>query len=139
MKELIKKADGSPVKSKIHAVKFLEKKGLDKDCLIEENGQFYYEATDLAARSLDSLNDDLLAGKKQPAETFKPVTWDVEVYDSNNERTQLFIPATDVVATIIGKHPAGQNRAKSAFEINIGDENFIMSVDLLSKIFKVRG
>ena len=129
MKELIKKADGSPVKSKIHAVKFLEKKGIDKDCLIEENGQFYYEA------DTPAVVETPKAGETE----FKPVTWDVEVYDSNNERTQLFIPATDVVATIIGKHPAGQNRAKSAFEINIGDENFIMSADLLSKIFKVRG
>ena len=129
MKELIKKADGSPVKSKVHAVRFLEKKGIDKDCLIEENGQFYYEADTPA----------VIETPKTGENEFKPVTWDVEVYDSNNERTQLFIPATDVVATVIGKHPAGQNRAKSAFEINIGDEIFIMSVDLLSKIFKVRG
>ena len=129
MKELIKKTDGSPVKSKIHAVKFLEKMGIDKDCLIEENGQFYYEADTPAVVETPKTGEN----------EFKPVTWDVEVYDSNNERTQLFIPATDVVATVIGKHPAGQNRAKSAFEINIGDENFIMSVDLLSKIFKVRG
>lgn len=138
MKELIKKADGSPVKSKIHAVKFLEKKGLDKDCLIEENGQFYYECSiDFPAK--DTNYTVKIFEPKTGENEFKPVTWDVEVYDSNNERTQLFIPATDVVATVIGKHPAGQNRAKSAFEINIGDENFIMSVDLLSKIFKVRG
>ena len=133
MKQLIKKADGSPVKSKIHAVKFLERMGIDKDCLIEENGQFYYEKTIEFGEPIEVPNEE--AGER----LFKPVTWDVEVYDSNNERTQLIIPATDVVATVIGKHPAGQNRAKSAFEINIGDENFIMSVDLLSKIFKVRG
>lgn len=137
MKELIKKADGSPVKSKIHAVKFLEKMGIDKDCLIEENGQFYYEYVGEKC-SPETGREKIFATKENEIE-FKPVTWDVEVYDSNNERTQLFIPATDVVATVIGKHPAGQNRAKSAFEINIGDENFIMSVDLLSKIFKVRG
>ena len=137
MKELIKKADGSPVKSKIHAVRFLEKIGIDKDCLIEENGQFYYES-----------NGDKMTPFEKETKTkeitvkavdVKPVSWDVEVFDKNNERTQIFIPGTDVVATIIGKHPAGQNRSKSAFEINIGDENFIMSVELLSKIFKVRG
>ena len=41
MKTLITKADGTPTKSKMHAVQFLDKNGISKDCLIEENGQFY--------------------------------------------------------------------------------------------------
>ena len=134
MKTLIKKADGSAVKSKLHAVKYLEKIGIDKDCLIEENGQFYYESG--VEAPVEAPTPKL---GKLPIIVEKPVTWETEVFDSNNERTKIFIPNTDVTGIIIGKHPAGQNRAKSAFEINIGDENFVMSVDLLSKIFKVRG
>lgn len=148
MKELIKKADGSPVKSKIHAYQFLNKIGLDKTALIEENGQFFYEdfttKPDLKTELLNGISEEDIQRVKESGilereNEFKPVSWEVEVFDKDNERTKLFIPGTDVIATIIGKHPAGQNRAKSAFEINIGSENFIMSVDLLSKIFKVRG
>ena len=40
MKTLIKKADGTPTKSKVHALQFLAKNGIEKDCLIEKNGQF---------------------------------------------------------------------------------------------------
>jgi hypothetical protein len=134
MKTLITKADGSAVKSKIHAVKFLEKIGIDKSELIEENGQFYYEAK--AETPAEAPTPKL---GKLPIIVEKPVTWETEVFDKNNERTKLYIPNTDVTAVILGKHPAGQNRAKSAFEVSIGDENFVMSVDLLSKIFKVRG
>lgn len=42
MKQLITKSDGTPTKSKVHALQFLEKMGIDKTYLIEENGQFYY-------------------------------------------------------------------------------------------------
>lgn len=134
MKTLIKKADGSPVKSKLHAVKYLEKIGIDKDCLIEENGQFYYES------GVETPVEALTPKEERTGQTdFIPVSWETEVYDKNNEKTKLYILGTDIVATIHCKHPAGQGRNKSSFEINIGDENFIMSVDLLSKIFKVRG
>lgn len=134
MKELIKKADGSAVKSKLHAVKYLEKIGIDKDCLIEENGQFYYES------GVETPVETLTLKEEKTGQTdFEPVTWETEVFDKNNERTKLFIPGTDIVANVICKHPAGQNRSKSAFEISINDENFIMSVDLLTKLFKVRG
>jgi hypothetical protein len=134
MKTLIKKADGSAVKSKLHAVKFLENLGIDKSELIEENGQFYYESG--AETPVEALT---LKEEKTEPTALMPVTWETEVYDKNNERTKLFIPGTEIIATILCKHPAGQGRNKSSFEINIGDENFIMSVDLLSKIFKVRG
>ena len=141
MKTLIKKADGSAVKSKLHAVKYLEKIGIDKECLIEENGQFYYDAPDepVNATRPAPVYSAIPKEKMEGQIYFIPVSWETEVYDKNNEKTKLFIPGTDIVATIHCKHPAGQNRAKSAFEINIGDENFIMSVDLLSKLFKVRG
>lgn len=129
-KILITKADGTPMKSKINAIQYLKKKGIDKELLIEENGQFFYE---------DEGESDITPPLTPPSRggELLPVSWETDVFDKNNERTKIFIPGTDVVATIIGKHPAGQNRNKSSFEINIGDENFIMSVNLISKIFKV--
>lgn len=153
MKQLITKSDGTPTKSKVHALQALDKLGIDRSALIEENGQFFYEvdATDSAAESLNSLNDDILKGKMPnsaklssddisvKAVDVKSVSWETEVFDKNNERTKLYIPGTDVVATINGKYPAGQGNPKSAFEICIDGENFKMSVDLLSRIFKVRG
>ena len=53
-------------------------------------------------------------------------------------RTKLIIPGTGIEAVITAKHPAGQIRNTSAFEIAIGQENFIMSLDLVSKLFKVK-
>lgn len=149
MKQLITKSDGTPTKSKVHALQFLEKMGIDKTELIEENGQFFYEIiptikeeeakaildTEPSAEKIELKEEEITV----KAVDVKPVTWDTEVFDKNNERTKLFIPGTEIIATILCKHPAGQGRNKSSFEINIGDENFIMSVDLLSKIFKVRG
>ena len=132
MKTLITKSDGTPTKSKVRALQFLEKNGMSKDCLIEENGQFFYEEG-------DSPKAEIPVVAEPENVVHCAVSWDTPVFNKNNERTQIFILGTDVIATILGKHPAGQLRNKSAFEINIGDENFIMSVDLLSKIFKVRG
>ena len=133
MKVLITKSDGTPTKSKVHAVKFLQQKGISEELLIEENGQFFYEDSEAFAEQVE---------RPQVMEVhsveFKPVTWETPVFDKNNERTKLIIPGTDVVATINGKHPAGQIRKVSAFELNIGNENFIMSVDLISRIFKVK-
>lgn len=137
MKTLIKKADGTPTKSKMHAVQYLSKLGISKDGLIEENGQFFYESPD---------NDEIPKMEKATVKIggceekiFTPVTWETEVFDKNNNKTQLIIPNTDVVATINAKLPAGQLRNRSCFELNIGDENFVMSLELVSKIFKVRG
>lgn len=135
MKTLITKADGTPTKSKVHALQFLEKKGISKDCLIEENGQFFYEA--------ETTEEVFAKQVKRPKSAevhsveHKTVTWETPVFDKNNERTKLHIVGTDIEAIIIAKHPAGQLRNKSAFEISIGDENFVMSVDLISKLFKV--
>ena len=134
MKTLITKSDGTPTKSKVHALQFLEKKGISKDCLIEENGQFFYEDSEVFAEQVERPKVMEIHSVE-----YSQVTWETPVFDKNNEKTKLFIPGTDVIATINGKHPAGQNRKVSAFEINIGNENFIMSVDLISKIFKVRG
>lgn len=161
MKQLITKSDGvTPTKSKVHALQFLEKNGIDKTCLIEENGQFYYipspqpspemgegeQTTQAQNDSVDCHADNSVINENKEQEQeeitvkavdVKPVSWETEVFDKNNERTKLFIPGTDIQAVVLGKHPAGQNRSKSAFEISINGENFIMSVELLSKIFKV--
>ena len=135
MKTLIKKADGTPTKSKMHAVQYLSKLGISKDCLIEENGQFFYETEGNNAPEVVTVSGEIRPLKA----SFTPVTWETEVFDKNNNKTQLIIPNTDVVATINAKLPAGQLRNRSCFELNIGDENFVMSLELVSKIFKVRG
>lgn len=148
MKTLITKSDGTPTKSKVHALQFLAKNGISKDCLIEEKGQFFYEDTfnDFLKETEKETENIVKILEENPAVKdlfcpieIKDVSWETPVYDANGERTQLIIPGTDVIGTINAKHPAGQNRTKSAFEINIENENFIMSVELLSKIFKVRG
>ena len=135
MKTLITKSDGTPTKSKVHALQFLDKKGISKDCLIEESGQFFYETEGNNAPEVVTVS----IGDKPLKASFTPVTWETEVFDKNNNKTQLIIPNTDVVATINAKLPAGQLRNRSCFELNIGDENFVMSLELVSKIFKVRG
>ena len=148
MKVLITKSDGTPTKSKVHALQFLEKKGISKDCLIEENGQFFYEED---GEEVGAVQVPKAEAYKEPSKVEikhtkglleeivqKEISWDTPVFDKNNERTRLIIPNTNVEATITAKHPAGQLRNKSSFEIAISDENFIMSVDLISKIFKVK-
>ena len=130
MKVLITKSDGTPTKSKVHAKQFLSKLGMPEDCLIEENGQFYYEGVNDSPSPQPS---------PQRGEGVKEVTWETPVFDKNNEKTKLFIPGTDVIATINAKLPAGQLRGFNAFEICIENENFAMSLDLVSKIFKARG
>ena len=144
MKQLITKSDGTPTKSKVHAIKFLQEKGIDESCLIQENGQFFYEdAGEEIFENTKSIKETLLPDGSGVAtgvivtKSLKEVTWDTPVFDKNNERTKLHIVGTDIEAIIIAKHPAGQLRNKSAFEISIGDENFVMSVDLISKLFKV--
>lgn len=145
-KILITKSDGTPTKSKVHALQFLEKKGISKDCLIQENGQFFYEDSEVFAERIPKAEayaeppEDIFENTKPLMESvkrLKDVTWDTPVFDKNNERTKLHIVGTDIEAVILAKHPAGQLSNKSRFEISIGDENFIMSVDLISKLFKV--
>lgn len=146
-KILITKSDGTPTKSKVHALQFLEKKGISKDCLIQENGQFFYEDSEVGAVQVTKaeayaepvkLSDGSgVATGVIVTKSLKDVTWDTPVFDKNNERTKLHIVGTDIEAVILAKHPAGQLSNKSRFEISIGDENFIMSVDLISKLFKV--
>ena len=132
MKTLITKSDGTPTKSKIYAVKFLKEKGISEDCLIQENGQFFYEYPDNDQSPMPFDIDN------QKAVELKPVTWDTQVF-TGSEKTKLYIPNTDITATITAKHPAGQIKQVNSFEIAIGQENFIMSLDLISKLFKVRG
>lgn len=144
MKVLITKSDGTPTKSKVYAVKYLQDKGISEDCLIQENGQFFYEdsetfATQIPKNELPKCENifEHSKGLLHNVE-YKPVTWETPVF-TGNERTKLFIPGTDINAVIIAKHPGGQIRPTSSFEISIGQENFIMSLDLVSKLFKVRG
>lgn len=150
MKQLITKSDGTPTNSKVTAYQFLAKMNIPKEALIEENGQFFYEVipTIKEEEAKAILDTEPSTEENKPnteeitvkAVNVKAVSWETEVFDKNNDRTKLFIPGTDVIATILGKYPAGQNnRTKNAFEINIENENFIMSVELLSKIFKVKG
>ena len=144
MKKLITKSDGTPTKSKVHALQFLEKQGIEKDCLIEENGQFFYEdavqVNEIATASPrnDELKNIPIVPTKQET-VFKKVDWDIPVYDKNNEKTRLFIPGSNVEAVINAKHPAGQLRNKNSFEICIEGENFVMSLELIQKIFMVKG
>lgn len=134
MKQLITKSDGTPTKSKVYAVKYLQDKGISEDCLIQENGQFFYEVNEE-----ESLRDSSVTPQKDNDENrLSPVTWDTPVFDKNNEKTKLYIPGTDVEATINGKHPAGQLKPRNSFELSIGSENFIMSLDLVHKIFVTR-
>lgn len=147
MKQLITKSDGTPTKSKIYAVKFLKDKGISEDCLIQENGQFFYEV-DSSVAPLPQ-NDEIEEVKEEETphpnplpqrarEQLLPVTWETPVF-TGQDRTELIIPGTDIKAVIIAKHPAGQSSPVSKFEITIGEENFLMSLDLVSKLFKVRG
>ena len=148
MKQLITKSDGTPTKSKIYAVKFLKDKGISEDCLIQENGQFFYEV-DSSVAPLPQ-NDEGVKEEAPHVEVnipneecsllplFTPVTWETPVF-TGQDRTELIIPGTDIKAVIIAKHPAGQSSPVSKFEITIGEENFLMSLDLVSKLFKVGG
>ena len=148
MKQLITKSDGTPTKSKVFAIKFLQDKGISEDCLIQENGQFFYEV-DSSVAPLPQ-NDEGVKEEAPHVEVnipneecsllplFTPVTWETPVF-TGQDRTELIIPGTDIKAVIIAKHPAGQSSPVSKFEITIGEENFLMSLDLVSKLFKVRG
>ncbi len=140
MKVLITKSDGTPTKSKVFAIKFLQDKGIDESCLIQENGQFFYEEKEESLRdfSVTPQNDRKSVVLEKQQNDFLSVTWETPVF-TGSERTELFIPGTDIKAVIIAKHPGGQIRPTSSFEIAIGQENFIMSLDLVSKLFKVRG
>ena len=143
MKQLITKSDGTPTKSKVYAVKYLQDRGISEDCLIQENGQFFYEdsetfATQIPRNELPKCEDisEHIEGLTHSV-GLKPVTWETPVFVKGDERTRLVIPGTNVEATITAKHPAGQIRQVNSFEIAIGQENFVMSIDLTSKIFKV--
>ena len=133
---LITKADGTPMKSKISAIQFLKKKGIDKELLIEKDGQFFYEGVNEGVKEEVKAEAHKLAPAVNPVKDNK-VTWDTEVF-TGAEKTKLYIPNTDIVATINCKHPAGQLRPINCFEIAIGNENFIMTLDLISKIFRVK-
>ena len=140
MQTLITKADGTPMKSKISAIQFLKKKGIDKELLIEKDGQFFYEGVNEEVKE-EEVKAEAPKMDIKPAvnpQKDNKVTWDTEVF-TGNERTKLYIPNTDIIATINCKHPAGQLRPINCFEIAIGNENFIMSLELVSKLFRVRG
>ena len=116
MKQLITKSDGvTPIKSKLHALQKLDKLGIDRDLLIEENGQFYYqviptieeEKTDLCCNeekeNIDchaiARNDGKIE-KLKAENTPKSISWETDVFNADNQRTKLYIPGTDVEAVV---------------------------------------
>lgn len=149
MKILITKSDGTPTKSKVHALQFLAKKGIEKDCLIEEKGQFFYEdGKTEVEKALDTIY------KEQPKidipEVEKTVVkelvstdlnWETPVLAENNENTKLsFKKNIQVIAELKAKHPAGQNamRPYNAVEIKIGTANaIVLPLDVASMLFEV--
>lgn len=146
METLITKADGSAMKSKIHAIEYLKKQGIAKEALITKNGQFYYE-TEEKPQVIEEVKE---VKKQEVKKDEKPVsdelTWDTPVVIGRNEETKepiftkLTFKTNDVDVVLRAKHPAGQNYARpfNAVEVKVnGSETFIMSLDLASKLFKV--
>ena len=121
MKVLITKSDGTPTKSKVYAKQFLQDKGISEDCLIQENGQFFYEGVNEEGVKEVSTLPNLPSEKGRDVS----VSWETPVF-TGSERTQLFIPNTDIKAVIIAKHPGGQIRPTSSFEISIGDRKSVV-------------
>lgn len=141
MKTLITKADGSAMKSKIHAVAWLEKKGLDKSSLIEENGQFYYETAVEQPIAIDA--ETVRENIKKLEETSAVNTefnWETPVFTGAENTKLSFRKDIAVDVTLVAKHPAGQSAARpyNAFELKIGESNsVILPVDLAQQLFRL--
>ncbi len=144
MKQLIVKADGTPMKSKVHAINFLKEKGLPQDCLIEENGQFFYEGVNEEGVNGDSRPDEQatppdVKGENEREEV-KSLDWSTPVYLADGKtNTPLKIKEADVTVLLKAKHPAGQTlkRPFNAMEIKIDSETFIISLELCKKLFEL--
>lgn len=162
MKQLIVKADGTPMKSKVHAINFLKEKGLPQDCLIEENGQFFYEGVnEEGVNEVSSLDEQTTPpnvkgvneisspdGQAAPPdvnrgnerEEVKSLDWSTPVYLADGKtNTPLKIKEADVTVLLKAKHPAGQTlkRPFNAMEIKIDSETFIISLELCKKLFEL--
>ena len=147
MKQPILKADGTPTKSKAHAITFLKQNGIPESCLIEENGQFFYEGAN------DEVNQGVNVEESEtPAEPVKDnegandevkkkaLSWDTPVYLNDGcTNTKLKLKPSDVDIRLKAKHPAGQSlkRPYSALEIKINNETFIISLELSKKLFEI--
>ena len=163
MKILITKSDGTPTKSKVHALQFLAKKGIEKDCLIEEKGKFFYEDGEVGAeqitkaeaykpttitKALDTIfNEEPKIDIPEVEKTIvkelvsTDLNWETPVLAENNENTKLsFKKNIQVIAELKAKHPAGQNamRPYNAVEIKIGTANaIVLPLDVASMLFEV--
>lgn len=150
MRKLITKGDGSPTKSRVYAVQFLEKLGLSASDLIEEKGQFFYEFPDADEKPapLETFAEHPIpeklkvTAKNDDAKVDKKLTWETPVYQKaggQEVNTTLKFKPNNLIAEIRAKHPAGQSQRRpyNAVEVVIGNEAFIMSLDLASQIFEV--
>lgn len=136
MKTLIVKGDKTPVKSRVHAVRILNELGIAKDELIEENGSFYYETVEPKEEKVEVEQP-----KAKKINLPKEIAWDIPVYPDGINNLKMNFKGSDVEATLIAKHPAGQNfiRPYAAFELHIGEEKFVMSLELCQKLLEIKG
>jgi hypothetical protein len=140
MKTLITKADGTPTKSKVHALQQLEKMGIDKDLLIEENGSFYYVSEDTEGE----VKAEVKPAKAPKAEVKldKELTWNTPVLPDGNNYTKLAFKGNDIVdVTFLAKHPQGQTaqRPYNAIEVSIDGHRVILPFEICQKILEVKG
>ena len=141
MKTLITKANGSAMKSKIHAVAWLEKKGLDKSSLIEENGQFYYETAVEQPIVIDTetVKENIKKLEEVPVLNSE-FNWETPVFTGAENTKLSFKKNIDVDVILVAKHPAGQSASRpyNAIEVKVGNANsLILPVDLAQNLFEV--
>lgn len=138
MKTLVVKGDNSPVKSRVHAVRILNEQGIDKSKLYEENGLFYYDKEETQEEP-----KVVVEKPKAKKEVVLPteIDWDIPVYPDGINNLKLQVKNTDIEAILMVKHPAGQSilRPYAALEVKIGEEAFIMSLELCKKLFEIKG
>lgn len=137
MKTLITKADGTPTKSKVHALQQLEKMGIDKDLLIEENGSFYYVSEDAEGEVKAEVKP-----AKAEVKLDKELTWNTPVLPDGDNYTKLAFKGNDIVdVTFLAKHPQGQTaqRPYNAIEVSIDGHRVILPFEICQKLLEVKG
>lgn len=142
MKTLITKADGTPTKSKVHALQQLEKMGIDKDLLIEENGSFYYVSGDDQGEPEGEPKSKPTKAPKAEVKLDKELTWNTPVLPDGDNYTKLAFKGNDIVdVTFLAKHPQGQTaqRPYNAIEVSIDGHRVILPFEICQKILEVKG
>lgn len=137
MKTLITKADGTPTKSKVHALQQLEKMGIDKNLLIEENGSFYYVSEDAEGEVKAEVKP-----AKAEVKLDKELTWNTPVLPDGDNYTKLAFKGNDIVdVTFLAKHPQGQTaqRPYNAIEVSIDGHRVILPFEICQKLLEVKG